>query len=196
MRIILFVICLSVFCISNSTVFAADKIVVIPLGGAKNFMYWQGEWSLAGENYKIGDGVQYEGSSFVCVEAHTSSDSTPPLSSVYWDLLALKGDKGDSGAAAAGQSCSADKYVSGFDDNGDIICEYPPKYVFLTKALYNGDLGGIAGANEKCQTEADTYYLSGRYKAWISDSSTNPAVNFRKSQGRYITTHRETVAPY
>ena len=76
-------------------VIAADKVVVIPLGGTKHYMYWQGDWSVD-TSYKIGDGVLYEGSSYVCVEAHQSTfPDSPP--SVYWNLLALKGDQGDKG---------------------------------------------------------------------------------------------------
>ncbi len=41
--------------------------------------------------------MQYEGNSYICLEAHQSSflDSPP---SVYWDFLALKGVTGATGA--------------------------------------------------------------------------------------------------
>ena len=75
-----------------ATAIAADTVVIIPLGGAQSYMYWQGPWS-ADTVYKVGDGVQFEGSSYVCVEAHTASlANSPPSTS--WDLLAEKGVPG------------------------------------------------------------------------------------------------------
>ena len=75
--------------------FAADRVVVIPLGGDKHYMYWQGDWATDTE-YKVGDGVQDEGTSYICVTAHTSSVSDfPPSTS--WDLIAEKGDVGSTG---------------------------------------------------------------------------------------------------
>ena len=82
------------FYIFSSTAIAADKVVVIPLGGAKNYIYWQGNWSVD-TFYKVGDGIQYEGSSYICVDAHQSTVSTSPPSS-QWNLLALKGEPGGS----------------------------------------------------------------------------------------------------
>lgn len=43
--------------------------------------------------------------------------------------------------------------------------------VFLTTLAYTADLGGIVGADEICQFEAEGAQLSGRWRAWISDSS-------------------------
>ncbi len=80
---------------SASTAIAANTVVVVPLGGAKHYMYWQGDWA-TDVPYKIGDGVQYEGSSYVCVKKHDSSSSDAPPSA-YWNLLAAKGDTGDQG---------------------------------------------------------------------------------------------------
>ncbi len=85
---------LTVF-VLNTVSIAQDKVVVIPLGGAKNYLYWQGNWSVD-TSYKIGDGVQYEGSSYTCVEAHVTNYSNSPPS-VYWNFLALKGETGATG---------------------------------------------------------------------------------------------------
>lgn len=43
---------------------------------------------------------------------------------------------------------------------------------FVTSTTYDGNLGGIAGADAKCQTRADAASLGGTWKAIISDSST------------------------
>ena len=48
------------------------------------------------------------------------------------------------------------------------------KTVFLTIASFNGDLGGLTGADEKCQEEADgpaSIVPSGTYLAWLPDGT-------------------------
>lgn len=44
---------------------------------------------------------------------------------------------------------------------------------FVTSTKYDGNLGGIAGADAKCQARADAVSLGGTWKAIISDSTTN-----------------------
>lgn len=41
--------------------------------------------------------------------------------------------------------------------------------VFLTSTSYNGDLGGLYGADSKCQERASAAKLGGTWKAWLSD---------------------------
>ncbi|MBL8914129.1 MAG: hypothetical protein JNM17_25720 [Archangium sp.] len=55
-------------------------------------------------------------------------------------------------------------------------CDYVPdtlpagaKQMFITSASYQGDLGGIAGADSKCAAAASGAGLTGTWKAWISD---------------------------
>jgi len=51
----------------------------------------------------------------------------------------------------------------------------PPtqKRVFVTSESYTADLGGLAGADAKCQKLADAAKLGGTYRAWLSDSTTH-----------------------
>ncbi|MBI2613176.1 MAG: DUF1554 domain-containing protein [Candidatus Levybacteria bacterium] len=49
------------------------------------------------------------------------------------------------------------------------------KRVFVTSTVYNGNLGGLAGADAKCQTKANDAILGGTWKAWLSDSTNSPA---------------------
>ncbi|NUN04818.1 MAG: DUF1554 domain-containing protein [Bdellovibrio sp.] len=44
---------------------------------------------------------------------------------------------------------------------------------FITSTTYDGNLGGIAGADAKCQARANAASLGGTWKAIISDSTTN-----------------------
>ncbi len=43
-----------------------------------------------------------------------------------------------------------------------------PGKVFLTSTTYNGNLGGLAGADAKCQARAQAAGLTGTWKAWLS----------------------------
>jgi hypothetical protein len=58
---------------------------------------WKGAW-VTSTLYKIGDGVQNDGSAYVCILEHTSGATTEPGTgaswSTYWSLLASKGDTG------------------------------------------------------------------------------------------------------
>jgi hypothetical protein len=47
------------------------------------------------------------------------------------------------------------------------------KRVFITAARYDGNLGGLAGADAKCATAAAAVNLGGTWKAWLSDANTN-----------------------
>ena len=67
-------------------------------------------------------------------------------------------------------------------------------YVFVTESLYNGNLGGIAGADGICQAEADAAGISGTYKAWLSDSTSDPDGSFSRSVDPYILVGGTTVA--
>lgn len=47
------------------------------------------------------------------------------------------------------------------------------KRIFLTSTTYNGSLGGVAGADAKCQARATAQSLGGTWKAIISDTTSN-----------------------
>lgn len=47
------------------------------------------------------------------------------------------------------------------------------KRIFVTNAQYDGNLGGLAGADQKCSTAAQAAGLGGTWKAWLSDANTN-----------------------
>ncbi len=68
------------------------------------------------------------------------------------------------------------------DSTGDVVsCTQPFSYrfnlvasprAFVTSTSYNGNLGGTAGADAKCQAQADASGLGGTWKAWIADAPT------------------------
>ena len=41
--------------------------------------------------------------------------------------------------------------------------------VFVSAQSYKGDLGGVSGADAKCQSLANTFSLGGTWEAWLSD---------------------------
>jgi hypothetical protein len=68
------------------------------------------------------------------------------------------------------------------------------KRVFVTSARYNANLGGLAGADAKCQARADAADLGGTYKAWLSDATGSPSTRFTKSTSAYVRVDGTTVA--
>ncbi len=58
--------------------------------------------------------------------------------------------------------------------------------VFVTSTTYDGNLGGLAGADAKCQERADAEGLSGNFRAWLSAATGSPSTRFTRS----------TEAPY
>ena len=67
--------------------------------------------------------------------------------------------------------------------------ERDEKTVFVTKASFASDMDGLAGADAKCQAEADdpeSIVPSGTYMAWLSDGINSPDTRFTKSSHPYI----------
>ncbi len=75
-------------------------------------------------------------------------------------------------------------------------CTTDSKNVFITSVAYTGGaIGGLAGADSKCQTLASNAGLGGTYKAWLSDGTGSPSTRFSKVGGPYILAKRAiTVA--
>jgi hypothetical protein len=72
---------------------------------------------------------------------------------------------------------------------GPAFADQHEKTVFVTKASFKGDLGRLAGADEKCQAEADdlaSIVPSGTYLAWLSDGTNSPDTRFAKSSDPYV----------
>lgn len=66
--------------------------------------------------------------------------------------------------------------------------------VFVTSTTYDGNLGGLPGADAKCQTRADTVNLGGSWKAWISDTTTSVESRFVHSSGQYKLLNDQVIA--
>jgi hypothetical protein len=64
--------------------------------------------------------------------------------------------------------------------------EKPAKIVFMTRAVYNGDLGGLAGADAKCLSQAKDARLEGSFKAWLAEGDKSPNHSFNKHKLPYV----------
>ena len=72
---------------------------------------------------------------------------------------------------------------------GLAYADHNEKTVFVTSAGFKGNLGGLTGADDKCQAEADgsaSIVPSGTYLAWLSDGFDSPDIRFTKSAHPYM----------
>jgi hypothetical protein len=78
--------------------------------------------------------------------------------------------------------------ASGLDASPDVASDViagPSKFIFVSSETYTGDLGGLSGADAKCQALAEAASLPGTYKAWLSDGFTSAATRLTHSTGPY-----------
>lgn len=74
-----------------------------------------------------------------------------------------------SDATVGGDSAPLGDASTTLDGDGAVA----PQYVFVTRGVYDANMGGIAGADSRCQLSAGGAGLKGVYRAWISDSNTD-----------------------
>jgi hypothetical protein len=78
-----------------------------------------------------------------------------------------------------------------------VVAGFPPtndRTVFVTSTTYDGNLGGLAGADAKCQARASAASLPGTYKAWLSDSTVSAGDRMTHSTGAYKLKNGTVVA--
>ena len=71
------------------------------------------------------------------------------------------------------------------------------KSVFVTSVRFNGNLGGLKGADDKCQAQANapaSIVPSGTYLAWLSDGTDSPNTRFKKSSHPYLLPNGAKIA--
>lgn len=98
---------------------------------------WQGPW-LTSTPYVVGDGVENDGSSYICISAHTSGSSSEPgvggSWETYWNLFAARGDTGPTGATGPAGDTGPTGATGPKGDTGD---QGPP-----------GAAGGVQGPDD------------------------------------------------
>ncbi|HRI09989.1 MAG TPA: hypothetical protein PKW35_19340 [Nannocystaceae bacterium] len=87
------------------------------------------------------------------------------------------------------------------DQNGDETqcspaCKWNGNIIFATSKTYPGALGGLPGADDKCNTLAMEAGLAnaGAFLAWLSDGAQGPATRMAKSPQRYLLTDGTLIA--
>ena len=70
----------------------------------------------------------------------------------------------------------------------------PTKTVFVTSEVYTGNLGGLAGADQKCNALATTAGLSGTFMAWLSTAGESPSTRFTRSAIPYALVDGTVIA--
>ena len=100
------------------------------------------------------------------------------------DALDCKGPKGDAGDTANVDALQAE--VAALHDQVDYVYSLHSNTVFLSSAVYDGAMGGLDGADAKCQALAAAAGLPGTFRAWLSDSTGSPSTRFTQSTLRYV----------
>lgn len=60
------------------------------------------------------------------------------------------------------------------------------KTVFITNAIFSGNMGGLLGADMACNQAAQTANLPGTYMAWLASETVAPADRFTKNAAGYL----------
>lgn len=90
-------------------------------------------------------------------------------------------------------NCANHSVPIGIDDNWNVICS--DKTVFVSSQTYTGNLGGLTGADAKCNTLASAAGLKGNYMAWLSDSMNSPSTRFNDYEyNNYVLTDGTSIA--
>jgi cysteine-rich repeat protein len=79
-------------------------------------------------------------------------------------------------------------------DDGNVValdgcsssCVRDARFVFVTSTRYVGMMGGLTGADQRCQERAAAAGLPGTYLAWLADSTGSPILRFPASTMPYI----------
>ncbi|HET9957703.1 MAG TPA: hypothetical protein VFQ61_24565 [Polyangiaceae bacterium] len=75
-------------------------------------------------------------------------------------------------------------------------CGSYPRVVFVTSEVYNGNLGGIAGADKKCQDLAKKANLTGTFKAFLGEPGKPLRDRMNAEGGPFVLVDKKTVVAY
>ena len=119
-------------------------------------------------------------------ETSTSPSTTDASAST--DAMPTCGD----GVLSPPEECDDDNVADG--DGCSSVCTLEYRRVFATSQVFTGDLGGIAGADAKCQEAANVLDRPGLFRAWISSGTDSPATNFVRSKVPYVDLDGQQIA--
>lgn len=97
------------------------------------------------------------------------------------------------GSTTGGPTGTGTKEGAAQECNGAVDCK---RLVFVTRAKFTGNLGGIAGADQKCFEAAKKIpgYSGRAFRAWLSDSLSAAKDRLPKGTSAYVRTDKSTVA--
>lgn len=103
------------------------------------------------------------------------------------------GESCDDGNTTNGDGCSESCTTEPTDGVGGGQPVSGSRRVFVTSIGYTGNLGGLEGADAKCQERANAASLGGIWRAWLSTNSqsaasrlTHPVQGYRRTDGAVI----------
>jgi hypothetical protein len=70
----------------------------------------------------------------------------------------------------------------------------PHKVAFVTSQVYTGNLGGIAGADAKCQMLAGAAHLTGSFQAWLGNATVSASSRLAHATLPYLLVDGTMVA--
>jgi hypothetical protein len=130
-------------------------------------------------------GTRFTTGTTVTYACNSSPDGPCPVGQMLCGSSCVDLQSDEANCGACSNTCDSRTCVSG-------RCA---KVAFVTAQGFTGNLGGVAGANLKCQTAASAAGLHGQYRAWISDSAGNsPGASFKRSLGPYVQVNGAIVA--
>jgi len=180
----------------------ADAIAITTTGGSACALINDGSIECWGAGYRglLGNGGTSNQSSPVSVSGISTAVSlADSMSSTHMCAILQDGSMqcwGDDEFGQLGSDDSADtnNHTTPEDFINPLTCD-ADKYVFITSGQYNGDFGGLEGADALCQSLAEGAGLPGTYMAWLSDDTESPSSRFlNQATGDYKMTNDTVVA--
>ncbi len=117
---------------------------------------------------------------------------------VVWVGVETCDDANQSNTDGCLNSCELASCGDGFIEEGKEDCDdqneeagdgchqcWQDRLVFITSEAFKGDLGGLEGADSKCQAAAQAAQLPGTYKAWLSLGDEMPQTRMLHAHGVY-----------
>lgn len=119
-----------------------------------------------------------------------SSGNGDPVAGDDDDTVGQGTSGGTSGTGGAGTSGGV---VAKPQCNGKVDCE---RLIFVTSAAFTGNLGGLAGADQKCSEAAKKIagYAGRAFRAWLSDATIDAATRVPHGTMAYKRLDGTTVA--
>lgn len=92
-------------------------------------------------------------------------------------------DSGTTQPPSPAKDATADETSTSPEDDGGTPVKPEGRVVFVSSETFNGNLGGVAGADEKCQLLATNAQLEGTFRAIVTGSGSEETVGSRFGAG-------------